>query len=204
MDKNAEKIIAELKKLFPKSRTALNWRTSWELLVATILAAQATDKKVNEITQKLFAKYPSVTAYARADLIDFQNDIKQIGLFRNKAKNILATAKIIQEKYHGQVPQTMAELTELPGIGRKTANIILSSCFGISEGIAVDTHVRRLTRLFGLTKNTDPNKIEKDLMKIVPKEDWLEFNYRMVDYGRKYCAARCKHASCPLRRFITE
>ncbi len=195
-------IINELKKLFPKSRTALNWSTPWELLAATILAAQATDKKVNEITKQLFKKYPTVNDYARADLKDFQNDIKQIGLFRNKAKNILATAKIITEKYHGQVPKTMAELVELPGIGRKTANIVLSSAFGVIEGIAVDTHVRRLTQLFGLSKNDDPNKIEQDLMKIVPKKEWRQFNYRLVDYGRKYCPARCQHKDCPLKKFI--
>lgn len=196
------KIIRELKKLFPRSRTALNWRTPWELLVATILAAQATDKKVNEITAKLFKKYPNVSSYTSLHLTTFQNDIRQIGLFRNKAKNIIAAAKIIKEKYRGTVPETMAELTELPGVGRKTANIILSSAFGKAQGIAVDTHVHRLTRLFGLTKENDPNKIEQDLMKIVPKKEWLQFNYRLVDYGRKFCPAHCKHKNCPLRRFI--
>lgn len=198
----AVKIISGLKKLFPKSRTALDWSTPWELLVATILAAQATDKKVNEITKRLFYKYQTIDDYARAHLKDFENDIKHIGLFRMKAKNILATAKIIVMKYHVQVPQSMAELIELPGVGRKTANIVLSSAFGVIEGIAVDTHVRRLTQLFGLTKNDDPNKIERDLMKIVPKKEWQQFNYRLVDYGRKYCPARCKHANCPLKKFV--
>ena len=200
------KIIKELKKLFPKTKTALNWSNSWELLVAVVLSAQTTDKKVNEVTERLFSakggKYRTLDDYVNADLKEFQNDIKQIGLYRGKAKNILATAKIIKEKYGGKITKTMEELVELPGVGRKTANIILGNAYGIVEGIAVDTHVRRLSRFFGLTKNDDPNKIEKDLMALLPKKEWFEFTYRMIDYGRKYCSARCKHTSCPLRKFI--
>jgi len=202
LKKKVAQIVKELKKLFPKTKTALNWSNPWELLVAVVLSAQTTDKKVNEVTAELFKKYKTFEDYVKADLKEFQNEIKQIGLYRGKAKNILATAKIIKTKYGGKIPRTMEELVEFPGVGRKTANIILSSAFNIAAGIAVDTHVRRLTRLFGLTKNNDPNKIEQDLMKIVPKKEWGQFNYRLVDYGRKYCSARCKHDACPLRKFI--
>ena len=198
------KIVGGLKKLFPKTKIALHYGNSWELLVAVVLSAQTTDKKVNEVTAKLFKKYRSLDDYVKAGLKEFQNDIRQIGLFRGKAKNILATAKIIKEKYNGKIPKTMEELVELPGVGRKTANIILGNAYGIVEGIAVDTHVRRLTRLFGLTKQNDPNKIEKDLMTILPKKEWFEFTYRMIDYGRRYCSARCKHDQCPLRNFIAK
>ena len=170
--------------------------------MAVVLSAQTTDKKVNEVTARLFEKYKTLDDYVKTKPQEFASDIKQIGLYRGKAKNILATAKIIKEKYGGEIPRTMEELVELHGVGRKTANIILSSAFNIAVGIAVDTHMRRLTRLFGLTKNNDPNKIEQDLMKIVPKKEWGQFNYRMVDYGRKYCSARCKHDACPLRKFI--
>ena len=201
------KIVKELKKLFPKSKIVLNYGSPWELLVSVVLSAQTTDKKVNEVTARLFSakggKYRTLDDYVKANLKEFQNDIKQIGLYRGKAKNILATAKIIKEKYKGKIPRTMEELVELHGVGRKTANIILGNAYGIVEGIAVDTHVRRLTKLFGLTKNDDPAKIEKDLMQILPKKEWFKFTYRMIDYGRKYCTARCKHQTCPLRYLIT-
>ncbi|HEY4475500.1 MAG TPA: endonuclease III [Candidatus Paceibacterota bacterium] len=202
----ARKIVHELKRLSPKTKIALHYSNPWELLVAVVLSAQTTDKKVNEVTAKLFSakggKYRTFEDYLKADLKDFQNDIKQIGLYRGKAKNILATAKILKEKYRGKIPRTMEELVELPGVGRKTANIILGNAYGIVEGIAVDTHVRRLSKLFGLTKHDDPVKIEKDLMMLLPKKEWFKFTYRMIDYGRKYCTARCKHENCPLRKFI--
>lgn len=197
-----KKILKKLKKLFPNPKIALNYSTPWELLVAVVLSAQTTDKKVNEVTARLFRKYKTIDDYVAVSQEEFENDIKQIGLYKTKAKNILATAKIIKEKFNGRIPDRMEALLKLPGIGRKTANILLGNIYGIVEGIAVDTHVRRLSRLFGLTKNSDPNKIEQDLMKILPKKEWLNFTYRLIDYGRKYCQARCKHKDCPLRQFI--
>ena len=188
----AKKIIAVLKKLFPTAHVALNFSTPWELTVAVILSAQTTDKKVNEITPSLFKKYPTPASMARATQKEFEQAIKTIGLYRAKAKNILATARIIVEKYNGTVPRTMDELTALPGIGRKTANIILSNAFGITEGIAVDTHVRRLALKLGLTDSTNPEIIERDLMAIFHKKEWADLNHRLVMYGRAICTAR-KH-----------
>jgi len=188
----AKKIVAILKKLFPTARVALNFSTPWELMVAVILSAQTTDKKVNEVTPSLFKKYPTVEAVARARQKDFERAIKTIGLYRAKAKNILATARTIVEKYNGAVPRTMDELTVLPGVGRKTANIILSNAFGITQGIAVDTHVRRLAIKLGLTDSTNPEIIERDLMAVFPKKEWADLNHRLVMYGRTICPAR-KH-----------
>ena len=197
-----KEIIKKLEKLFPNSKIALNYGNPWELLVAVILSAQTTDKKVNEVTESLFDKYRTLQDYVDADVMDFQNDIHQIGLFRTKAKNIVTTAKIIDEEYKGRIPDTMEKLTALPGIGRKTGNVVLGNIYQVYVGIAVDTHVKRLTRLWGLTKNSDPNKIEKDLMAIVPKDKWFLFTYLVIDYGRAYCPAHCKHTNCPLRDYI--
>lgn len=188
----AKKIVAVLKKLFSTARVALNFSTPWELAVAVILSAQTTDKKVNEVTPSLFKKYPTPASMARATQKEFEQAIKTIGLYRAKAKNILATARIIVKEYNGAVPRTMEELTALPGIGRKTANIILSNAFGITEGIAVDTHVRRLAIKLGLTDSTNPHIIERDLMVIFPKKEWANLNHRLVMYGRAICPAR-KH-----------
>src|SRR3989344_4855440 len=154
-------IIKELKKLFPKAQTALEYSSPWELLVAVILSARNTDKKVNEITKDLFKKYKTIEDYKNADLKDLEKDLSALGLFRQKAKFLKKSAEILLEKHNGELPKTMNELTLLPGVGRKTANIILGNVYGITEGIAVDTHVTRLSKLFGLTKNSDPNKIEK-------------------------------------------
>ncbi|MFA6494865.1 MAG: endonuclease III [Candidatus Paceibacterota bacterium] len=188
----AHEIVRVLKKLFPIARVALNFSTPWELAVAVILSAQTTDKKVNEITPALFKKYPNVEVMARVPQKDFEPAIKTIGLYHAKAKNILATARIIVQKYNGAVPHTMEELVALPGIGRKTANIILSNAFGITEGIAVDTHVRRLAIKLGLTDSANPTVIERDLMAIFPKKEWADLNHRLVMYGRTICPAR-KH-----------
>ncbi|MST04302.1 MAG: endonuclease III [Candidatus Pacebacteria bacterium] len=196
------KINAELKKLFPKSKIALDYGNNWELMVAVILSAQCTDKKVNQVTPALFKKYSTVADYAKADLLEFQKDIKSIGLFRAKAKNILESAKILVTKHNGEIPKTMDEMLELNGIGRKSANIILWNAYGIITGIPVDTHVIRLSNLLGLTKHKNPEKIEKDLMEILPKKEWVQFPYRLIDYGRKYCTARCRHLECPLKKFI--
>lgn len=198
----ANRIIKGLKKLFPKTRTALNYGTNWELLVSIILSAQATDKKVNEVTPFLFEKYKTIKDYANANLGDFEKDISSIGLFRMKAKNIIAAANMVEEKYKGKVPDNMVDLVVLPGVGRKTANVLMSQAFNKTEGIAVDTHVKRLSQLWGLTKNNNPIKIEKDLIEIVPRSEWIKFNFRVVDYGRKYCPAHCKHIECPLREFV--
>ena len=204
MNKNqkAEKIISGLKKLFPITKIALNYETPIELFVAVVLSAQTTDKQVNVVTADLFKKYRTLKDYIKTPLPEFEQDIKRIGLYKGKAKNIKAALEIVDKEYHGKLPDSIGKLIELPGVGRKTANVLLFNIYGKQEGIAVDTHVRRLSRLFGLTKNDDPNKIEKDLMEIVPKKEWGNFTYRMIDYGRAYCTARCKHTDCPLRSFI--
>lgn len=196
-------IFKILRQCIPDPKIALNYSNPWELLVAVVLSAQSTDKKVNEITLKLFNKYKTVGDYANAPVEEFQNEIMQIGLYRNKGKNILASARMIVEKFDGNVPKTMEELLTLPGIGRKSANIILGNAYGVVEGIAVDTHVQRLSRLFGLTTQKDPNKIEQDLLKIIPQSEWLNFNHALVLYGREYCTFRCKHTDCPLRGLIS-
>ena len=195
----AKEMIAKLKELFPNVKSALNYSNNWEFLVAVIMSAQTTDKQVNKVTEKLFKKYPKLEDYVKASLTTFDNDINSVNFHNNKAKNILATAKVIKEKYHGEIPATMEELTSLPGVGRKTANVIIGNVFGKPEGIAVDTHVRRLAKLYGLTDQTDPVKIEKDLMEVVPKEDWTNFTHLMIEYGRTYCPARKHdHSKCPL------
>jgi len=188
----AGKINAELARLFPDAVIALRYEDPWQLLVAVILSAQCTDKKVNEVTSELFAKYRTFDDYVRADIGEFEQDIRQTGFYRQKAKNILKTARIIQERHDGEVPDTMEELTALPGVARKTANIVLGNAFGKVEGIAVDTHVRRLAIKLRLTDNKDPNKIERDLMRLLPEEEWLDFTYRIIEYGRQICPAR-KH-----------
>lgn len=197
----AVKIVAVLKKLFPKAKIALEYGNNWELLVAVILSAQCADKKVNEVTAKLFKKYRTLGDYGKADLKEFEQDIRSTGFYRNKAKNILTAARIVKEKFGGKIPQTMEEILTLPGVARKTANVVLGNAYGVVEGIAVDTHVRRLSRLLGLTVENDPNKIEKDLMQILPKKEWFGFAHRLIDYGRKYCPARShNHAACPLSK----
>ena len=195
----AKKILVELKKLFPDAKIALNFSSPWELLVAVILSAQCTDKKVNEVTAKLFEKYKKLGDYVSADPQEFEKDIYQTGFYRAKTKNILATAKIISEKYHGRIPSTMEEMVELPGVARKTANIVLGVVYGVVVGIPVDTHVRRLSNLLGLSKKNDPVKIEKDLMDILPKREWGGVSYYLIEYGRKYCPAKKHdHKNCPL------
>lgn len=185
-------INKKLKEIFPDSKIILNYSSSWELLVAVILSAQCTDKIVNKVTEKLFKKYPKFDDYLGVPLNEFAQDIKSAGFYNNKAKNILATAHLIQEKFNGKVPASMNELLTLPGVARKTANVVLGNAFNIVEGIAVDTHVKRLSQKFKLSDEIDPNKIEKDLMSILPKEDWMKFTYRLIEYGRTYSTARDK------------
>lgn len=184
------KIIKILRQEYPSPRTALHYRTPLELLIATILAAQCTDERVNKITPGLFKKYPAVEDFARAKQEELENDIRSAGFFRNKARNIIALSKKLVEEYGGKVPDSMEELIKLPGVARKTANIVLASAFKKAEGIAVDTHVKRLAGRFELSQETQPEKIEKDLMAIVPKADWLDFNFLLVEHGRKVCRAR--------------
>jgi len=188
--KRAKKISLVLKKLFPHAKIALNYKNNWELLVAVILSAQCTDKKVNEVTEKLFKKYKKLDDYIYANPKEFEEDIKPTGFYKNKAKNILRAAKIIKEKFNGQIPKTMEEMLTLPGVARKTANVVLGNAYGIVEGIAVDTHVRRLAIKLDLTDHKDPAKIEKDLMEIFPKKEWFPITYRLIEYGRKICPAR--------------
>ena len=198
----ARQIIPALKKLFPHSKMVLNFSNHWELLVAVELSAQCTDKKVNEVTAKLFKKYPKLDDYVRANPKAFEKDINSTGFYRAKTKNILAAAKMVKGKFGGRLPITMSEMITISGVGRKTANVVLGNAYNVVEGIAVDTHVRRLTRRLGLTKHTDPVKIEHDLMQIVPNKDWFLFTYLMIDYGRKYCPARPhKHELCPLFKY---
>jgi len=186
------KLNNALKKLFPDAKIALKYKTNWELLVAVMLSAQSTDKQVNKVTEKLFKKYKKFEDYLKVDIKEFEQDIRSSGFYHTKAKNILATAKIIKEKHKSKVPDTMEELTELKGVARKTANIILGNAFGIVEGIAVDTHVRRFALKFELTESRDPKKIEQDLMVMLPVKEWANFSYRVIEYGRQVCTAR-KH-----------
>ncbi len=192
-----------LRRLFPSATIMLHYSTPWELLVAVILSAQCTDKIVNKVTEKLFKKYPAFNHYLHISVNEFEKDIYSTGFYHMKAKHILETANIIHTKFHDIVPNTMEELITLPGVGRKTANIVLSNVFKKSEGIAVDTHVRRLTRLWGITQETDPEKIERDLMRLLPREEWKQFTYRVIEYGRVYCIAKKHdHENCPLTKIL--
>ncbi|MDD4923382.1 MAG: endonuclease III [Dehalococcoidales bacterium] len=187
---NIDEIIRRLGKLYPDAKIALKYSNPMELLVATILSAQCTDEVVNRITPPLFKKYLSVEDYASADIAEFEQDIKSAGFYHNKAKNIIASAELVIEKYGGNIPSVMEELITLPGVARKTANIVLYNAFGITEGIAVDTHVSRLSQKLGLSSNNDPVKIEKDLMQIIPRRIWGSFPYLLIEHGRAVCIAR--------------
>jgi len=190
LKQKTEEIIKILRKIYPKAKIALNFKTPIELLVATILSAQCTDKRVNIITNYLFKKYRTVLDYAQADLSQFENEIYSAGFFRNKAKNIIAAARMINQKFYGKIPGSMDELIQLPGVARKTANIILFNYFSKQSGIAVDTHVQRLSQRLGLTSWNNPEKIEIDLMSLVPKKGWGKFSYLLIEHGRKVCLAR--------------
>ncbi|KKW17044.1 MAG: Endonuclease III [Parcubacteria group bacterium GW2011_GWA1_50_14] len=199
--KKVARIVRELKKLFPRAKIVLRYSNNWELLVAVQLSAQCTDKMVNRVTEKLFKKYRKLGDYAHANPREFEKDIRSTGFYRNKAKNILASAKMIEGKFRGKVPRTMEEILTLPGVARKTANVVLGNAYGVVEGIAVDTHVKRLARVLGLSAEKTPEKIERDLMAIIPKKEWFAFTYRLIEYGRKYCVARPHdHVKCPLSK----
>lgn len=190
--KLAKKYLKVLKNLFPDAKMVLRYSNHWELLVAVILSAQCTDKQVNIVTEKLFKKYRRLEDYLLVQPKEFEKDIFSTGFYRNKTKNILSAAKMVKEKFGGKIPMNMEEILSIPGVARKTANVVLGNAYGIVEGIAVDTHVRRLSIKLGLTDYVDPNKIEQDLMKIIPKKDWFLFTYLIIEYGRNICPAR-KH-----------
>jgi len=186
----APMVIRLLEKEYPHARIALNHSNPLELLVATILSAQCTDERVNTVTQTLFKKHTGAEDYAKADLTELESEIRSTGFYRNKAKNIKQTGRILVDKFKGQVPRTMEEMLELPGVARKTANIVLQNAYGVVEGIAVDTHVRRVSKRLGLTDNEDQDKIEQDLMRTVPRAKWMRITDLLIHLGRNVCVAR--------------
>jgi len=200
----ARRIIAGLKKTYPNAHCELNFSNALELLIATILSAQCTDKRVNLVTADLFKKYRSAADFAQAPAAELEQAIKTTGFFRNKTKSIKAAAQSLIDCHGGQVPRTMEELVELGGVGRKTANVVLGNAFGLNSGVVVDTHVARLSKRLGLTRQNDPEKIEAELMKLVPREQWTLFSHWLIWHGRRRCFARgpdCAHceikALCP-------
>jgi endonuclease-3 len=202
------KIARTLHKLFPDPKIALTFSNKWELLVAVQLSAQCTDKKVNQVTPALFKKYPTFDAYVRAGktargVRAFEKTIHACGFYRAKTRNILGAARVVKEKFGGKLPRTMAEMVTIPGVGRKSANVILGNAYGVVEGIAVDTHVIRLSHVLGLSREKTPEKIERDLMAIIPCKDWFAATYMIIDYGRAYCVARAhEHELCPLTKVL--
>jgi len=184
------KVLRDLHQLYPEAECALHFRNAYELLIATILSAQSTDKTVNQVTPALFAKYPSPRELAQADLPELEELIYATGFFRNKARNLLGCAQVLVTQHNGVVPQTMTELTALPGVGRKTANVVLGNAFGINEGLVVDTHVQRLAQRLGFTPQTQPVKIERDLRTWVPQSEWTLLSHRLILHGRQVCSAR--------------
>lgn len=180
----AQEILRRLKKYYPNAKIALKYGNNIQLLVAVILSAQCTDKKVNEVTKILFQKYKSVRDFARANQKTFEKEIRSTGFYRAKAKNIIAAAKMIERDFGGKLPRKMEDMLKLPGVARKTANIVLGNAYGIVEGIAVDTHVRQFANYCGLSKHSDPVKIEKDLMTLFPKKDWFRLTYMIIEYNR--------------------
>ena len=203
MDKKKQvtEILKRLKKEYAGTpQTALKFSTAFELLVATILSAQTTDVQVNKVTEKLFKKYRTMEDFAKTAPDKLEKDVASVNFYRNKARNISNAAKMIIQQFGGKVPETMEELISLPGVARKTANIVLSSAYGINEGIAVDTHVKRLANRLGLTKHEDPVKIEADLMRLTPRDEWGNFSHLLIFHGRKICMARNPdHGACVLR-----
>jgi len=183
-------ILAALRKAYPNVVCALTHRNAFELTIATILSAQTTDVGVNKATPALFKAFPTPKALASASLAEIEPLIRTTGFYRAKAKNIQGAARVLAEKFHGKVPQTIEELTQLPGVARKTANVVLGSWFRIAAGVVVDTHVLRLSRRLELTKATDPKKVEQDLMKIIPQDRWIQFSHELIHHGRQICIAR--------------
>lgn len=195
----AAEIYRRLDERYPDLTTALEWHDPWELLVGTVLAAQSTDKKVNQVMPELTRRWPGPKEMARAERPEIEEVIRSLGLFRNKAKSLKAAAEMLVSEFNGRVPDTMDELVKLPGVARKTAAIVLWNAFGKNEGLAVDTHVKRLSYRLGLTAETEQNKIEKDLMQLFPRDHWGPVNHMLVNLGREICTAKKPdHANCPL------
>jgi endonuclease III len=193
------RILDELDRLFPKATCALHHHNAWQLLVATILSAQCTDERVNRVTPALFQKYPRIEDFAHASQDELANDIRSTGFFNNKSRSLIGAAKKILSDYHGEVPRTMDELLSVPGAARKTANVVLGTAYHIPSGVVVDTHVQRISLRLDLTKNTDPVKIEQDLMKIIPEDRWILFSHQVIHFGRQICIARKPRcANCPV------
>lgn len=186
----APELLDRLVTLYPEATCALNWRTPYELLVATILSAQCTDARVNQVTPALFARFPDAAAVAVVEPEAVEPYVRSTGFFRNKAKSIVGTSRLLVERHNGQVPASMAELVELPGVARKTANLVLTIAFGINAGVTVDTHVKRLSWRLGLSRQTDPRRIEPDLMRLVPQSEWENLSIRLISHGRAVCTAR--------------
>ena len=183
-------ILKGLDQLYPNVKCALHHNSAWELLVATILSAQCTDARVNMVTPILFKKYPTPQHFAALQPEELEPDIRSTGFFRNKSKSVVGAARVIVNNFGGEVPKTMAELLTVPGAARKTANVVLGSWFGIADGVVVDTHVQRISRRLELTKNADPGKIEQDLMKVIPRDKWIDFSHQIIHHGRAICIAR--------------
>jgi endonuclease-3 len=197
--RHAAKVARLLRAAYPDARCALEFKNPLQLLVATILSAQCTDKRVNLVTQSLFKKYKRAEDYAAADLDELGRDIQSTGFFRNKAKNLIGCCRKLVDEHAGEVPQELDVLVELPGVGRKTANVVLGTAFGTASGVVVDTHVGRLSYRLGLTEHSDPVKIERDLMELLPRREWVDFSHRLILHGRQICTARRpKCEVCPL------
>jgi endonuclease-3 len=190
LKERTRQIIRGLKKQYPEATCALNHTNPLELLIATILSAQCTDERVNIVTSTLFRKYRKAEDYLTVPREQLERDISSVNFFRNKAKSIQEACRLLIEKHHGQLPQTLEELVQLPGVGRKTANVVLGTAFGIPTGVVVDTHVMRLSQRLGLTENKQPEKIEVDLMELVPQKEWIDFSHRLIWHGRRICQAR--------------
>lgn len=194
-----EAILMLLDQYYPDAQCSLNFSNPLELMAATILSAQCTDERVNQVTSSLFRKYPTAAAFAGAQLEELEHDIRPTGFFRNKARNIRAACRILVDQYDGRVPNDLETLIQLPGIGRKTANVVLGNAFHIAAGIVVDTHVARVSRRLGLTSNESPVKIEQDLMNLIPSDRWILFSHQLIQHGRRICLARKpKCEACPL------
>jgi len=190
MRERAGIVLERLLERYPHTGTTLEWTSPWEILVATVLAAQCTDQRVNKVTPELFRLWPDPESLAQAKLEDVERVIRSTGFYRNKARHLVRSARIIQDRHNGKVPASMEELLQLPGVARKTANIVLSGAFGIREGIAVDTHVKRLAGRLGLTSSGDPERVEKDLAALLPRSEWGRINHLLVQFGREVCLAR--------------
>lgn len=203
--KQAHRVLTTLKARYPNPHTHLVAADAWQLLVATVLAAQCTDARVNTVTPELFHRWPDAASLADADLESLEDCIRTTGFYHNKAKNLLGAARHLRDHFHGIVPKSLAELVTLPGVARKTANVVLFGAFGINEGIAVDTHVKRISYRLGLTDETDPLRVERDLMAVLPREEWGDTNHRMVAFGREVCVARSPHCpACDMQPFCPQ